>query len=170
MNQTFSQFIYQFSPIVNGIIALLSGVAILVFMAGLARYIFNISGDTKKIQEGKELILWGLISLFILFALGGILNFFAVDFFGKTVSSGGSSAQPPAAPAGSPDAGFNFSSPGVQTDSGGVDLSTGGVAPGEGVSPGGGIQEGNGIQGGPGVQTATSGSAFQFGGYVTPRQ
>ena len=81
----FADFVKQFASIFNGIIAVLAAVAVLIFMWGLTRYMFNIAGDTKKVKDGRNLILWGLVAIFVLFALGGILNFFAVDFFGKTV-------------------------------------------------------------------------------------
>jgi len=92
MGKSFADIVYQFTPLINGVITLLSAVAILVFFAGIVRYMFaEAAGKAKK--EGKELIGWGLVALFVLFAVGGIVNFLARDLFGTSVLSGGTTGQ-----------------------------------------------------------------------------
>lgn len=152
---TFVKFVGQFGGLINSIIAVLAAVAVLLFMAGLMRYVFNISGDTKKVQEGKGLIGWGLLALFVLFCIGGILNFFAYDFFGKTVYKSGTV---PTADSADPDRAFIFEQEdGVQADDPdeAFDFSDGGVFPGNNVFPGNAVLPGNAIQTGDGAQTDT---------------
>ena len=44
----------------------ITGLALMVFFWGLAKFIFRLGGDEKAVEEGKKLMLWGLIALFIL--------------------------------------------------------------------------------------------------------
>ena len=62
----------------------ITGFAVLVFFWGLAKFIFRLGGDEKAVEEGKKLMLWGLIALFILLSFMGILAFLYRDFgFGR---------------------------------------------------------------------------------------
>lgn len=109
---TFASFVYQFSDIINGIIAALAGIAILVFFIGLMKFMFQVSqGGRDAAKQGREFMLWGLIALFVLFALGGILDFLSFDIFGRTSLTGGSQ------PTGTPNNAFPTPSmnTGVQT-------------------------------------------------------
>jgi len=50
------------------------GIALLAFFWGLARYIFA-AGDTEKKEEGRNIMIWGVIALFVMLAVFGIVNF-----------------------------------------------------------------------------------------------
>lgn len=56
-------------------VPVLAGLALLVFLWGLARFIFNIGESDKNLEDGKKLIVWGLIALFIMAAFWSILAF-----------------------------------------------------------------------------------------------
>ncbi len=81
-HSTFSSIIFGIVEVMNSLVWLLSGIAILIFFWGLVRYISNSSGP-KGQQEGRQLIVWGLISLFIIFSLGGILKLMCISFLGN---------------------------------------------------------------------------------------
>lgn len=53
-------------------ITTLSGVAVLLFLWGLARFILN-SGDEKVVAEGKKMMIWGIVALFVLLAVWGLV-------------------------------------------------------------------------------------------------
>lgn len=53
-------------------ITTLSGVAVLLFLWGLARFILN-SGDEKVVAEGKKMMVWGVVALFVLLAVWGLV-------------------------------------------------------------------------------------------------
>ncbi|MGH7141626.1 MAG: hypothetical protein ACREGH_03280 [Minisyncoccia bacterium] len=89
---TFPQFVSQFSTLINTAITALAAVAVFIFLFGLMRFMFTLSADAHAHKKAQSFMLWGLVALFVIFALGGILNFFANDFFGTTVSSGGTNA------------------------------------------------------------------------------
>ncbi|MEK7194351.1 MAG: hypothetical protein AAB660_01515 [Patescibacteria group bacterium] len=57
-------------------IVVVAGLALLVFMWGLVKFIFKIGGDEKAIEEGKNLMKWGLVALFVMVAVWGIIGFF----------------------------------------------------------------------------------------------
>jgi hypothetical protein len=64
--------------IVSDLILLMAGVALLAFFYGLAKFIFK-AGDEKGIEEGKNIMLWGLVALFVLVSVWGIIAFFQRD-------------------------------------------------------------------------------------------
>lgn len=57
----------------------LVGLALLAFLWGLVKFIYRVGGDEKAVTDGKNLMLWGLIALFILVSLMGIIAFFQSD-------------------------------------------------------------------------------------------
>lgn len=60
--------------IVNPLIYLLVGVAVVVFLWGAVEFIAKADDPTGR-EEGKRHLVWGLVGLFIIFATFGILNF-----------------------------------------------------------------------------------------------
>jgi hypothetical protein len=71
---TFAQWVNSIVAIFNSLIALLGSIAIVIFFIGLLRFIFK-SDDARGRAAGRSMILWGLVSLFVLFTLGGIIQF-----------------------------------------------------------------------------------------------
>src|SRR3989344_450897 len=52
----------------------LAGLALLVFFWGVVKFIFN-AGDEEKRREGKKFMLWGIIALFVVVSIWGIVIF-----------------------------------------------------------------------------------------------
>ncbi|MEK7187158.1 MAG: pilin [Patescibacteria group bacterium] len=65
--------------LVSYAITLLAGIALLVFFWGLAKFIFH-AGSTEKKDEGKNVMFWGIISLFVMVSVWGIVYFFQRSF------------------------------------------------------------------------------------------
>ena len=61
--------------VVQTIIPVIMGMAVLVFFWGIVKFI-NHAGDEKAVEEGKGLMLWGMIGLFVMVALWGIIGYF----------------------------------------------------------------------------------------------
>lgn len=74
--------------IINLIIPILGGVALIVFFVGLIRYIRSASGGQGKV-DGRTLILWGLITLFVLFSVWGIVGILRSTFLSATGQNAG---------------------------------------------------------------------------------
>ncbi len=57
---------------VNPLIGLLFSVAIAIFIWGVIGFIFNSDNENNR-ADGKKHIIWGLVGLFIMFAVRGII-------------------------------------------------------------------------------------------------
>lgn len=61
--------------VVQTIIPVIMGTAVLVFFWGIVKFINN-AGDEKAVEEGKSIMLWGMVALFVMIALWGIIGYF----------------------------------------------------------------------------------------------
>lgn len=59
--------------IVNSLIPIAAGLALLGFFFGLAKYIFQAGNDEAQ-DEAKSIMVWGVIALFLIAAIGGIIE------------------------------------------------------------------------------------------------
>ncbi|MEI6864227.1 MAG: hypothetical protein WCK46_02585 [Candidatus Adlerbacteria bacterium] len=78
--------------IVNRLIPLLVGVAIIVFFWGLIKYI---QASGKDASAGKNIMIAGLISLFVMVSLYGIIRF-AGSAIGISINGEGNAGRPTA--------------------------------------------------------------------------
>ena len=87
---TFEELIYLFIlPIIDVTLPVLVGLSLLVFFKGLVAFIAK-SGDAKSHAEGRNLMIWGLVALFVMVSVFGILRFFYTDLgFRNPHNSGG---------------------------------------------------------------------------------
>ncbi|MEK7634939.1 MAG: hypothetical protein AAB446_00695 [Patescibacteria group bacterium] len=61
------------------IIPLLGAVAFLFFVWGVARFI-KAAGSEKEVKDSKNIIIWGLIGLFVMMSVWGIISFMRSEF------------------------------------------------------------------------------------------
>lgn len=80
--KTATQLLGDITGIIQAIIPILIGAALLVFLWGVLKYLF--SKDAKSKTEGTTFILWGIISLFVMVALWGLVNILQSSFLGDT--------------------------------------------------------------------------------------
>ncbi|OGC88307.1 hypothetical protein A2419_00390 [Candidatus Adlerbacteria bacterium RIFOXYC1_FULL_48_26] len=71
---TLDGLVKMFVGLLNSLTGLFLTVAIIAFFWGLVRYIYY-AGDVKGRKKGRDTIVWGLIGLFVVVALAGILEF-----------------------------------------------------------------------------------------------
>lgn len=76
-----------FISLIDSIITVLFALAVLGFFWGLAKYMLSVQ-DSAKIEEGRKLMIWGIIALFVMFSIFGILRILKATF----LDSGGGSA------------------------------------------------------------------------------
>jgi len=76
---TFADLAFLLIDILNIVIQIGMASALLVFLWGLAQYVFK-AEDENSIQYGKFLMTWGILALFILVSVWGILRFFYGEF------------------------------------------------------------------------------------------
>jgi hypothetical protein len=80
---TIDYVLSRISGIVNLAVPILGSLAFVVFLWGIVKYIYS-AGDENKKTEAKNYIIYGLIGMFILVALWGILGIVLNTFFGGT--------------------------------------------------------------------------------------
>ena len=76
-SMTLSSLVTALIGLMNSFIPVLVGGAIIFFFVGLIRYIYS-AGDAKGRTNGRATIIWGLIGMFVIFSLWGILHFMQV--------------------------------------------------------------------------------------------
>ena len=77
--RTFKDIIEIFLDLIQITLPVIAGLALLVFFWGLTKFIMNVSGDEKAVSEGKNLMIWGIIALFVMVSIWGILRFLYAD-------------------------------------------------------------------------------------------
>ncbi len=60
--------------IINILIPIVAALALLYFFWGLAKFILN-SGDEGAKDEGKRIMIWGIVALFVMVAVWGLVGF-----------------------------------------------------------------------------------------------
>ncbi len=76
-----ADLIKLFTDLINPLIGLLTGVAVLLFIWGIVRYILS-AGDEKQTVSAKNTMVYGIIALFVLFSFWGIVQFLKSSIFG----------------------------------------------------------------------------------------
>jgi len=73
--KNFKELVLWAAGLVNLAIPVAGGIALLVFLWGLVKFISK-SGDAKNNAEGKSLMIWGIIALFVMISYMGIIKIF----------------------------------------------------------------------------------------------
>lgn len=79
---TFAQLVNTFIGFLNTLVPIFIGLAMLIFFVGLVRYIYD-AGSSKGHAEGRELIVWGLVAMFVLVCVWGLVAFIRTIFLGS---------------------------------------------------------------------------------------
>lgn len=72
--------LYDIGNLISLATPIIVGIALLFFFVGLAKYILN-AGDEEKKSQGKSIMIWGIIALFVMVSVWGLVNLLA-DTFG----------------------------------------------------------------------------------------
>ena len=60
--------------LINLALPIVVAVALLAFFWGLVKFIFNATDEDKR-KEGKQLMIWGLVGLFVMVSVWGLVRF-----------------------------------------------------------------------------------------------
>ncbi len=82
----------QFKSILNLLIPIIFGLSLVYFFWGTSQFILN-AGDAKTREEGKQKMIWGVIALFVMVSIYGILAFVG-SLVGIPVNVGGGQPVP----------------------------------------------------------------------------
>ncbi|MEK7147877.1 MAG: hypothetical protein AAB758_01110 [Patescibacteria group bacterium] len=61
------------------LLPLFMAAALLVFLWGLVKFIFKVGGSEKVVEEGRNTMIWGLLSLFVMVSVWGLINLFQTE-------------------------------------------------------------------------------------------
>jgi len=64
----------------SSIIPLLISVALIVFIIGVVRFIANGDNEEKR-KEGRQFIIWGIVGLFVIVSVWGLVSVLQNTFF-----------------------------------------------------------------------------------------
>ena len=83
-----NRILTAFANLVDTAIPIVVGLALLAFFWGLVKFIFA-QGNEEAKSEGKKIMLWGLIALFVMVAVWGLVRFIGsalgISDFGGTI-------------------------------------------------------------------------------------
>lgn len=86
-----NDLIDQVQVIIARLIPVVIGLAVLVFIWGVLRYVLAGGEETK--DEAKKFMLWGIIGLFVMVSVWGLVNILS-----RTIFSGERINEPPTVP------------------------------------------------------------------------
>lgn len=69
-------------------VPILVALALLFFFWGLANFVFAVSGDKEAVKKGKDRMIWGLVALFFILSIGGLVAILQTTFFGGRLNTG----------------------------------------------------------------------------------
>lgn len=78
MPTNFKELIGVFVDLMTALMPVILGLALLSFFWGLVKFVSK-AGDAKSHADGKNLIVWGLIGIFVMLSFTGIIYFFYSD-------------------------------------------------------------------------------------------
>jgi len=81
---TLTGIICLFTKLVASSISILVALALLFFFWGLASWILNM-GNAEKSKEGRTRMVWGLVALFFIVSIAGVVQVLSNTFFDNPV-------------------------------------------------------------------------------------
>src|SRR3989344_5421074 len=78
----FTDSIVNIQRVLTGLVPLLIGLAVVVFLWGVVKFV-TAAGDEEKRKEGKNFIIWGLVGITVMVILWAIV-FLLVSWIGLT--------------------------------------------------------------------------------------
>lgn len=77
---TITDIIFFMINLINQAVVLVVALALLFFFWGVAKFILNADNEEKR-KEGKSVMMWGIIALFVMLFVWQIVNILANTFF-----------------------------------------------------------------------------------------
>lgn len=68
------------ADMINQLVWILIGIGLLLFIFGLVKYV-SAGGDEDKVKEAKGFIIFGIIALFVMLSVWGLVNILTSTFF-----------------------------------------------------------------------------------------
>lgn len=79
---TLGQLIYKIiSDVLRPTVSLLVALAVVFFLVGVVKFMFSVGDETKR-KEGKNMMIYGVIGLFVMISVWGLVGLLTNTFFG----------------------------------------------------------------------------------------
>lgn len=72
-------------------VPVLVALALLYFFWGIASFVLK-ADDQEELKKGRSRMLWGVVALFLILSIAGLIGVIQQTFFGATTTSGGAVA------------------------------------------------------------------------------
>lgn len=69
-----TELVGTISTIVSSLVPIVSLIVVIVFFWGLAKYLLS-AGDAEAAREGKSIMIYGVIAIFVMISIYGIVGF-----------------------------------------------------------------------------------------------
>lgn len=79
--ENFNDIVCILKDLVTTAIPVVASLALVVFFWGLAKFILK-ADDVKAREEGRQVMMWGIVALFVLVSIWGIIFFLTNDILG----------------------------------------------------------------------------------------
>lgn len=73
-----------FTGLIRMAVPLIFAAAVLLFLWGVFNLVFLNQNNPEKREEAKKFMMWGIISLFVMVSVWGLVNLLSNTFFGAT--------------------------------------------------------------------------------------
>jgi len=70
-NANFTNFVNNFINVLNYVVPFAAGFGFFGFVIGVLKYV-NAGGDSERLSQGKQLMVYGLIGLLVIFTFWGL--------------------------------------------------------------------------------------------------
>jgi hypothetical protein len=90
--QPLANLIGAIARLVGALVPILITMALVAFFWGLVKYLFGTKGGKDDVSSAKSLMIWGLVSLFVMVSVWGIVRL-AQDALGVNPNAGATSPQ-----------------------------------------------------------------------------
>jgi len=77
---TFAGLVDTIIDLLDSLVSLLIGGAMIIFFIGIIKYVYR-APNSKARQYGKDMIVWGLLAIFVMVSVWGILRLARESFF-----------------------------------------------------------------------------------------
>lgn len=84
--QNLQQLIALFISILNSIVPVIIGLALIAFLWGVFQYVVA-GGEEDRIVAAKNTIMWGLLGLFVMLSVWGLVGILTQTIFGTSPST-----------------------------------------------------------------------------------
>ncbi|HZS42756.1 MAG TPA: hypothetical protein VFA52_00875 [Candidatus Paceibacterota bacterium] len=81
----FKSLVQLLISLLNALVPLIIGIALVAFLWGVMRYVTGGQSE-EKIKQGRTLMIYGIIALFVMVAVWGLVGILESTFFGGTLA------------------------------------------------------------------------------------